>query len=94
MYFSYDGELHLVHYKSTFDSISAAVASNESDALVVVGILIQEASTWDQHVAGKPSETDEMLRKGAIELSRPWRGPAAPSVELEVVPDQFISEIT
>ena len=93
-YFSYDGELHLVHYKSTFDSISAAVASNESDALVVVGILIQEASTWDQHVAGKPSETDEMLRKGAIELSRAWRGPGAPSIDLEVIPDHFISEIT
>jgi len=91
---SYDGELHLVHYKSTFDNISAAVASNESDALSVVGILIQEASTWDQHAAGKPSQTEEMLRKGAIELSRAWRGPGAPSIDLEVIPDHFISEIT
>ena len=86
--------MHLVHYKSTFESIGAAVASNESDALAVVGILIQEASTWDQHAAGKPSQTGEMLRKGAIELSRAWRGPGAPSVDLEVIPDHFISEIT
>ena len=86
--------MHLVHYKSTFDNISAAIASNESDALAVVGILIQEASPWDQYVALKPHQTDDTLRKSARELSRPWRGPMAPSVELEVVPDQFISEIT
>ena len=86
--------MHFVHYKSTFDNISAAVASNESDALAVVGILIQEASPWDQYVAGKPPQSDGMLRKSALELSRPWRGPEAPTVELEVVPDQFISEIT
>jgi len=91
---SFDAELHFVHYKSTFDNISAAVASNESDALAVVGILMQEASPWDQYLAGKPPQSDEMLRKSALELSRPWRGPGAPSVELEVVPDQFISEIT
>ena len=86
--------MHFVHYKSTFDNISAAVASNESDALAVVGILMQEASPWDQYLAGKPPQSDEMLRKSALELSRPWRGPGAPSVELEIVPDQFISEIT
>ena len=93
-YFSFDAELHFVHYNSKFDNISAAVASGESDALAVVGILIQEASPWDQYVSGKAPESDSMLMKGALELSRPWRGPTGPSVELEVIPDQFISEIT
>ena len=93
-HFSYDAELHLVHYKSSFNNLSDAVASNESDALAVVGILLQEASAWDQYVAGRPSQTQNNLRKAALELSRPWRGPGAPSVEVEVVLDQFISEIT
>ena len=92
-YFSYDAELHLVHYKSTFDNISAAIASNESDALAVVGILIDEASTWDQQVASKSRQTVDKLRKSALELSRPWRGPVR-TIELEVIPNQFISEIT
>ena len=85
--------MHYVHFKSSFDNISAAVASNESDALAVVGILIKEVSPWDQYVSGKPPQSDEMLRKSALELSRPWRGPGGPSVELEVIPDQFISEL-
>merc|ERR1712038_2191742 len=92
--FSFDAELHFVHYSSKFGNISAAVASGDSDALAVVGILIQEASPWDQYVSGKAPESDSMLMKGALELSRPWRGPTGPSVELEVIPDQFISEIT
>ena len=92
-YFSFDAELQFVHYKSTFENITAAVASNESDALAVVGILIKEISPWDQYVSGKPPQSDEMLRKSAQELSRPWRGPGGPSVELEVIPDQFISEL-
>ena len=41
MIFSYDAELHLVHYKSTYSDISAAVAAGQPDSLAVVGILIK-----------------------------------------------------
>ena len=84
----------MVHYKSSFNNLSDAVASNESDALAVVGILLQEASPWDQYAAGRPSQTQNNLRKASLELSRPWQGPGAPTVEVEVVLDQFINEIT
>ena len=84
----------MVHYKSSFDSLSDAVASNESDALSVVGIFLQEGTSWDQHSPRRPSETLNNLRKAAIQLSRPWRGPGAPMAEVEFIIDEFISEIT
>ena len=46
--FSYDAELHLVHYNSEYDNIGDAVASGETDALSVVGILIKEVEDYDQ----------------------------------------------
>ena len=42
MIFSFDAELHLVHYKSSYSNIGAAVAANMSDSLAVVGILIKD----------------------------------------------------
>ncbi|KAL3314267.1 hypothetical protein Ciccas_007116 [Cichlidogyrus casuarinus] len=38
-------ELHLVHYRSNFNSLATAVASKESDALAVLGILFYENAT-------------------------------------------------
>ena len=46
--FSFDAELHLVHYKSTYDNISAAVADGQNDSLAVVGIFMREATKWHQ----------------------------------------------
>ena len=39
--FSYDAELHLVHYKSTYDNFSAAVHDGQPDSLAVVGIFLR-----------------------------------------------------
>ena len=91
---SFDAELHLVHYKSTYDNISAAVADGQPDSLSVVGILMREATTWDQWKGAKDSDSVNHLRNAALELSRNWKGPAAPSAEMEVVMDQFLSGIT
>ena len=55
--FSYDGELHLVHYKSTYDNISAAIADNQTDSLAVVGIFLREADVWDQWKSGRDAES-------------------------------------
>ena len=84
----------MVHYKSTYDNISAAVADNQADSLAVVGILIKEASNWDQFDHVRDSESVENLKKAALQLSRPYRGPLAPSEEVEVVVDQLMSDIT
>ena len=40
-FFSYDAELHLVHYKSSYDNFSAAVHDGQPDSLAVVGILLR-----------------------------------------------------
>jgi len=91
---SFDAELHLVHYKSTYDNISAAVKDGQPDSLAVVGIFIREATTWDQWRGAKDSDSVNHLRMAALELSKNWKGPAAPSAQMEVVMDQFLSGIT
>ena len=92
--FSFDAELHLVHYKSTYDNISAAVADGQNDSLAVVGIFMNEASKWHQWKGERESDSISNLRTAAVDLSRNWRGPAAPSAEVEVVIDQLLSGIT
>ena len=92
--FSYDGELHLVHYKSTYDNISAAVADNQTDSLAVVGIFLREADVWDQWKSGKEAESILNLKSAALGLSRNWRGPTAPNLDMEIVLDQLVSSIT
>ena len=42
----------------------------------------------------KDSETIYKLKMAANELSKPRRGPAAASVDMEVILEQFTSEIT
>ena len=93
IYFSFDAELHLVHYKSTYDSFSAAVKDNQADSLAVVGILIKEASKWDQWNNVRDLDSVENLRKAALQRSKPSRGSES-SEELEVVLDQLMSGIT
>ena len=83
-----------MHYKSTYDNISAAVADGQADSLAVVGIFMREATTWDQWRGERDSDSVNKLRNGALELSRHWRGPAAPMAQMEVVIDQFLSGIT
>ena len=92
--FSYDGELHLVHYKSTYDNISSAIADNQTDSLAVVGIFLREATTWDQWRGGQDADSINNLKAGALGLSRNWRGPTAPILDVELVLDQFVSSIT
>ena len=92
--FSYDGELHLVHYKSTYDNISAAIADNQTDSLAVVGIFLREADVWDQWKSGRDAESILNLKTAALGLSRNWRGPTAPKKDMEIVLDQLVSSIT
>ena len=92
--FSYDGELHLVHYKSTYDNISAAIADNQTDSLAVVGIFLREARKWDQWRGSQEADSIKNLRAAALGLSRNWRGPTAPMLDVEIVLDQLISGIT
>ena len=92
--FSYDGELHLVHYKSSYDNFSAAVHDGQADSLSVVGIFLREESEWDQHRNHPDSASLSNLRAAAVQLSRPYRGPGQPSIDVEIVPDQLLSGIT
>ena len=91
--YSYDGELHLVHYKSTFESLGAAAASGESDALAVVGILLIEGTVWDQHGGAPEYESIQSLKIAATKLSRPWRGPGIPEVNMEIVLEQLMGSL-
>ena len=83
-----------MHYKSTYDNISAAVADGQPDSLSVVGILVREATTWNQWRGAQDSDSVNNLRTAALELARPWKGPGAPSAQMEVVMDQLLSGIT
>ena len=40
---SYDAELHLVHYKSSYGSFAAAFDDAKPDSLAVIGIFLEEA---------------------------------------------------
>jgi len=91
---SYDGELHLVHYKSTFDDLAAAAASGESDALAVVAIFLDEGTSWDQHRGAQEYESIQKLKMAANKLSTPWRGPQPHVVEMEIVLEQLMGSIT
>ena len=94
IFFSYDGELHLVHYKRTFDDLAAAAASGESDALAVVAIFLDEGTSWDQHRGAQEYESIQKLKMAANKLSTPWRGPQPHVVEMEIVLEQLMGSIT
>ena len=94
VFFSYDGELHLVHYRSDYDSLAAALADGQGNSLAVVGIFIEETEPWDQYHGVKDSETVDTLKKAANQLSKPRRGPTMASTDMEVVLEQFTSGIT
>jgi len=91
---SYDGELHLVHYKSNFEDLAAAAASGESDALAVVAIFLDEGTAWDQHRGAPEYETIQELKMAATKLSRPWRGPQPHVFEMEIVLEQLMGSIS
>ena len=94
VFFSYDAELHLVHYRSDYDNLTAALADGQGNSLAVVGIFIQETRPWDQYHSTMDSETVYNLKMVANELSKPKRGPTVSSTDMEVVLDQFTSAIT
>ena len=91
--FSYDAELHLVHYHSMYDNISHAVASGDTDALSVVGVLIKEVDEWHQFKSVKDSQSLINLKMAALELARPQKGPGPISTDLTVRAGEFISAI-
>ena len=91
--YSYDGELQLVHYKSTFKDLEAAVASGESNALAVVAILLDEGNAWDQHRGAPEYESIQSLKTAANKLSRTRRGPVAAEVDVEIVLEQLVGSL-
>ena len=82
-----------MHYKSTYDNISAAVEDGQADSLAVVGIFIREAGPFDQFSGVEDSQSLANLRAAALTLSRPFRGPSPPTVDVEIVLDQFVSSM-
>jgi len=90
----FDGELHLVHYNAAYDNISHALWEGLPNGLAVVGIFLKEITMWDQEMGVQDSNTVNSLRMGAMELSRPWYGPSAPSADIEVRLIDFISSIS
>ena len=60
----YDAELHLVHYKSSYDSFAAAFDDGRPDSLAVLGIFLEEADGVTD------SESITNLRLAARELAQ------------------------
>ena len=61
---AYDAELHLVHYKSTYDSFAAAFDDGQPDSIAVLGIFLEEAEDVVD------SESIKNLQEAALELAR------------------------
>ena len=82
----------MVHYRSDYDNLTAALADGQGDSLAVVGIFIQETMPWDQYQSTMDSETVYNLKMAANELSKPRRGPTVSSTNMEVVLDLPLRE--
>ena len=91
-FFSYDGELQLIHYKSTYANISEAVAEASMDSLAIVSIFIQEQSEFDQFRV-RDSEAIYNLRMAALKLSQAHAGPTVRSVELSINLGDFTNTV-
>ena len=39
LYSSYEAEIQFVHYKSSYDNLTEAVADNQTDSLAIVAVL-------------------------------------------------------
>ena len=61
---AYDAELHLVHYKSTYDSFAAAFDDGQPDSIAVLGIFLEEVEDVSD------SESIKNLQEAALELAR------------------------
>ena len=61
---SFDAELHLVHYKSSYESFAAAFDDAQPDSIAVLGIFLQEADGITD------SESINNLRLAARELAQ------------------------
>ena len=88
---SYEAELQLIHYKSSYDNFSAAVEANQTDSLAIVAILIKEGQHHlfeDNHIS-YPEAIMELMYK-ATELTR---SEINTPIEMEVTLDQFVSNI-
>lgn len=85
----YEAELQLIHYKSSYDNFTAAVAANQSDSLAIVAILIKEGGKFGSEHIPYPESIMELLYK-AGELSQ---SEIDTPIEMEVTLDQFVSNI-
>ena len=84
----------MVHYRSDYDNLTAALADGQGDSLAVVGIFIKETEEWDQYHGVKDSESLQNLKMAAHELSKPRKGPTVASMDMEIVLDQLTCAIT
>ena len=86
---SYEAELQLIHYKSSYANFSAAVEDNQTDSIAIVAILIKEGSKFGENHIPYPEAIMELLYKvGQLtqsEINTP--------IEMEVTLDQFVSNI-
>ena len=60
---AYDAELHLVHYKSTYNSFAAAFDDGQPDSIAVLGIFLEEAEGVSD------SDSIKNLQEAALELA-------------------------
>ena len=89
-YSSYEAEIQFVHYKSSYNNFTEAVADNQTDSLAIVAVLIAEQSYFggDNYISS-PEAVSELMTQ-AVALSREELNTA---LEMNVTLDQLISNI-
>ena len=89
-YSSYEAEIQFVHYKSSYNNLTEAVADNQTDSLAIVAVFIAEQSYFggDNHISS-PEAVSELMTQ-AVALSQEELNTA---LEMNVTLDQLISNI-
>ena len=89
-YFSYEAEIQFVHYKSSYNNFTEAVADNQTDSLAILAVFIAEQSYFgdDSHISS--SEAVSELMTQALALAREEINTA---LDMNVTLDQLISNI-
>ena len=86
---SYEAEIQFVHYKSSYNSFTEAVADNQTDSLAIVAVFVAEQSFIGDNYLSYPEAVAELMIQAAA-LSRDEIDTA---LDMNVTLDQLVSNI-
>ena len=86
---SYEAEIQFVHYKSSYNNFTEAVADNQTDSLAIVAVFVAEQSFLGDNYLSYPEAVAELMIHAAA-LSRDEIDTA---LDMNVTLDQLVSNI-